>query len=65
MNTDNKERFDSRNEQGKSESRPSAPTSSTADNASVYQQPPIEQATREGKADKMDDKSGEDRTHSS
>lgn len=63
MNTKNDDRFESKNEPRGSESRPSAPTSSTADNPSVYQQPPIEQATKDGKADKLDENSNEDRKH--
>lgn len=62
MDTPNKDRPQT-NQQGKNESRPTPPTSGTADNASVYQQPPIEQATKEGKADKMSENSSEDRKH--
>jgi hypothetical protein len=63
MDNKNDDRFEARKESGKSQSRPAAPTSSTADNPSVYQQPPIEKATQDGKADKMDDSSNEDRKH--
>jgi hypothetical protein len=63
MNTKNDDRFESKNEPRGSEGRPAPPTSSTADNPSVYQQPPIEQATKDGKADKMDENSAEDRKH--
>jgi hypothetical protein len=63
MDNKNNDRFDARTKSGESQSRPAAPTSSTADNPSVYQQPPIEQATKDGKADKMDDDSNEDRKH--
>lgn len=63
MNHNNDDRFESKNESTGNESSPASPTSSTADNPSVYQQPPIEKATQDGKADKMDDSSGEDRKH--
>ncbi len=63
MNTKNDNRFESKNEPSGNESRPSSPTSTTADNASVYQQPPLEDATKNGKADKMDENSTEDRKH--
>jgi hypothetical protein len=57
------DRFQSSDQPKGSESRPASPTSTTADNASVYQQPPIEQATKDGKTDKMDDDCCEDRKH--
>jgi hypothetical protein len=63
MDSKNDNRFEANNKPRGSESRPSNPTSSTADNASVYQQPPIEKATHEGKTDKMDENSNEDRKH--
>lgn len=63
MNDKNDDRFEAKNEPRGSESRPASPTSSTADNPSVYQQPPIEKATQEGKTDKMDEHSEEDRKH--
>ena len=63
MNTNKDNRFDNKNEPRENESRPTPPTSGTADNASVYNQPPIEQATKDGKADKMDENSPEDRKH--
>ncbi len=63
MDTKNDGRFENQNHPRGSESAPASPASSTADNPSVYQQPPIEQATQEGKSDKMDETSGEDRKH--
>lgn len=63
MDPKNDNRFESKNEPRGKESRPAPPTSTTADNASVYQQPPLEQATKDGKADKMDENSTEDRKH--
>lgn len=63
MNTNNDDRFESKNEPIGKESRPAPPTSSTADNASVYKQPPIEDATKDGTAQKMNDDSTEDRKH--
>ncbi len=63
METKNDNRFESSNEPSGSESRPASPTSTTADNASVYQQPPLEEATKTGKADKMEENSTEDRKH--
>jgi hypothetical protein len=63
MDTKNDNRFESRNEPDAKEARPSSPTSTTADNASVYQQPPLEEATKSGKADIMDENSTEDRKH--
>lgn len=63
MDRKNDNRFESDNKPRGNESRPAAPTSSTADNPSVYKQPPIEEATKAGKADKMDDDSSEDRKH--
>ena len=63
MNTKNDNRFEGKNEPRGNESKPAPPTSSTADNASVYKQPPLEDATKEGKAEKMDEKSTEDRKH--
>lgn len=63
MENKNDNRFEAKNEPRGSESRPAPPTSSTADNPSVYQQPTIEQATKDGKTDKLDEKSSEDRKH--
>ena len=63
MDTQHDDRFESKNEPRGNESRPASPTSSTADNASVYKQPPIEQATKEGKTEKLDENSTEDRKH--
>jgi hypothetical protein len=63
MDNKNDNRFESKNEPRGNESRPAAPTSTTADNPSVYKQPPLEEATKEGKADKMDENSTEDRKH--
>lgn len=63
MNTNKDDRFKNPNDTKRNESRPASPTSGTADNESVYKQPPIEQATKDGKADKMDENSSEDRKH--
>jgi hypothetical protein len=63
METKHDNRFESKNEPRGNESRPSPPTSSTADNPSVYKQPPVEEATNAGNTDKMDDNSTEDRKH--
>lgn len=63
MEHKNDDRFEAANEPGKTKGNPVSPTASTADNPSVYQQPPIEKATRDGKADKINDDSNEDRKH--
>lgn len=63
MDTKQDDRFESKNEPRGNESRPAAPTSSTADNPSVYQQPAIEKATQDGNAERMDDNCEEDRKH--
>jgi len=63
MEKKNDNRFESKSEPKGSESRPAPPTSTSADNPSVYKQPPIEEATQSGKADKMDEDSTEDRKH--
>jgi hypothetical protein len=65
MDTKNDDRFESKNGRNGNESTPVPPTSSTADNPSVYQQPPVEQATKEGNTDKMGEDCKEDRTHAS
>lgn len=63
MDTKHDDRFESNNEPRGNESKPAAPTSSTADNPSVYKQPAIEEATKKGEADKMDKDCPEDRKH--
>jgi len=63
MDTKHDDRFESKNEPRGNESKPASPGSSTADNESVYKQPPIEEATRKGDANKMDDNCEEDRKH--
>ncbi len=63
MDTKQDDRFQSTNEPRGSESKPSSPTSTTADNASVQHKPTVEHATHKGKADKMDVNSTEDRKH--
>jgi hypothetical protein len=63
MDTKHDDRFESTNEPRGNESKPASPTSSTADNASVYNQPAVQQATTDGKTDKMDDNTAEDRKH--
>jgi hypothetical protein len=63
MDNKHDNRFESKNEPRGSESRPASPTSSTADNPSVYKKPPVEEATSAGNTDKMDDDSTEDRKH--
>lgn len=63
MDTKKDNRFDNKKEPRGNESRPTPPTATTADNASVYQQPSIEKATKDGKASRMDENSTEDRKH--
>ncbi|HEX6915796.1 MAG TPA: hypothetical protein VF145_11175 [Chitinophagaceae bacterium] len=63
MESKNDNRFESSNKPRGSESKPAPPTSSSAENKSVYEQPPIEKATSDGKAEKMDRDCQEDRKH--
>lgn len=57
------ERLNNPGQPDKGERKPMAPTSTTADNPSVYHQPPVEEATTDGTAEKMDNASTEDRKH--
>jgi hypothetical protein len=63
MDNKHDDRFESKNEPRGSASRPSEPTSSTANNPSVYKQPPVEEATNAGNTEKIDNDSKEDRKH--